>query len=184
MRKVVLVIPAALTAGLLSLVIAQSQPGERPALGYGRITQADVTGGEMSLQQIRLEGLRIFTTLFNKLDGYGDGPMDVADPVPPGGRPTLQGNGTLLRAQRARRTQLYRVSRDGQRGHGPRPGWESAAWAGPTPTRSSCPRTSTWSDPDLDGSVIFNGRFANPPFVFGAGAVELLAAEMTRTFRR
>jgi len=92
-----LVIAAIAAAVPATLAIAEPQPGETPALGSARITQADVTGGEMSLVEIRREGLRIFTTLFNKLDGYGDGPMDVADPVSPGGRPTLQGNGTLLR---------------------------------------------------------------------------------------
>ena len=60
---------------------AASQPGEEPALGSDRISQAELTGGELSLEQIRREGLRIFTTLFNKLDGYGDGPMNVADPA-------------------------------------------------------------------------------------------------------
>ena len=41
--------------------------------------------------------MRIFTTPFNHLDGYGDGPIDPANTTQPGGRPTLQGNGMFLR---------------------------------------------------------------------------------------
>lgn len=42
-------------------------------------------------------------------------------------------------------------------------------------------------DPDLplefDTYADFNGRFANPPFLFGGGGVELLAKEMTETLQ-
>jgi hypothetical protein len=62
------------------------------------VTQEQIVNKELSLREIRLAGLRVFTTPFNKIDGYGDGPMDFNDTVSPGGRPTLQGNGTLLRA--------------------------------------------------------------------------------------
>lgn len=43
-------------------------------------------------------------------------------------------------------------------------------------------------DPDLrlapDGVADFDGRFANPPFLFGGGGVELLAKEMTTDLQR
>ncbi|NIL99941.1 MAG: hypothetical protein GTO30_13560, partial [Acidobacteria bacterium] len=35
------------------------------------------------------------------------------------------------------------------------------------------------ADLDLDGTAAFNGRFANPPFMFGLGGVELAGLEMT-----
>ena len=37
----------------------------------------------------------------------------------------------------------------------------------------------TWVDPTSGGEENFNGRFINPPFVFGSGGVELLGKEMT-----
>ena len=60
-------------------------PGEKPALGFDRVTQADL--GSMSMAQIRDAGMRVFATSFNELDGFGDGPSDPADPTSPGGRP-------------------------------------------------------------------------------------------------
>jgi hypothetical protein len=82
-------------AGLLILFATvgasgQTAQGEQ-ANFQGRVTQGQIVNGELTLREIRLAGLRVFTTPFNKLDGYGDGDAD------PGGRPTLQGNGTLLR---------------------------------------------------------------------------------------
>ena len=182
MSKRLVFIAAACAAGILSLAVAGSQPGETPALGNDRITQDDVTSGDMSLTEIRLEGLRIFTTLFNKLDGYGDGPMNVADPVTPGGRPTLQGNGTLLRVNGLDARGCIEC-------HGlvsaatvpPRMG--IGGGGGSNANALILPTNIDMGDPDLGGSVIFNGRFSNPPFVFGAGAVELLAAEMTEELR-
>ena len=79
------------------LAFGQNPPGEEPALGSNRITQADVVGGALSEDDIRLAGQKIFSTPFNKLDGYGDGPINPLDPTSPGGRPTLQNNGTFLR---------------------------------------------------------------------------------------
>ena len=55
--------------------------GETGNLGPDRITQAAITEGGLAIDQIRAGGLRIFTTPFNKLDGYGDGPMNAADTI-------------------------------------------------------------------------------------------------------
>jgi len=160
------------------LAVAGSQPGETPALGHDRISQDDVTSGDMNLKEIRLEGLRIFTTLFNKLDGYGDGPMDLADPVTPGGRPTLQGNGTLLRVNGLDARGCIECHAMVSAATVP-PRLGIGGVGGANANAIIMPTNIDMRDPDLDGSVSFNGRFANPPFVFGAGAVELLAAEMT-----
>ena len=80
-----------------ALVSSANAQADGPALGDARIRQSDVVGGALSLQDIRRAGMVVFSTPFNRLDGYGDGPVDLADPLSPGGRPTLQGNGTFLR---------------------------------------------------------------------------------------
>ncbi len=79
------------------VVYAGPMTGEGPNLGSDRITQDQIESG-LSLEKIREKGEIVFTTPFNKHDGYGDGPFDPSeDPLLPGGRSTLQGNGTFLR---------------------------------------------------------------------------------------
>ena len=163
--------------------IGQTAPGEQPSL-QGRVTQEQIVNGGLSLWEIRRAGLRVFTTPFNKLDGYGDGPMNFNDTVSPGGRPTLQGNGTLLRVN----------GLDGQtclECH-------SLVSAATVPPRlgiggvggsvSNAMIMPTAIDPadleDLDMNAGFNGRFANPPFIFGSGGVELLGLEMTEDLQK
>ena len=150
---------------LTSFVEAQNPPpppGEAPALGSYRITQTEITN-VLTLLEIRREGRRIFSTPFNKHDGYGDGPN---------GRPTLQDNGTFLRVDGLDGQSCLEChgilsnaripSKFGVGGVG---GGVTNAIGGPTildPTTGE-----------------FNGRFINPPFVFGSGGVELLGKEMT-----
>lgn len=147
-------------------------------MGAERVDQDQIVNG-MSMKQIREVGLRVFTTPFNKLDGHGDGPVNPTDTVAPGGRPTLGGNGTFLRvngldAQSC--LDCHSVT--------------SAATRPPTlgiggvgTGNNNAIIAPTVMDPadliDFDGVAGFNGRLANPPFVFGAGGVELLAMEMT-----
>ena len=144
-----------------------------------RPTQEDIASGEVSLDEVRVAGLRIFTTPFNRLDGFGDGPLNPDDTVSPGGRPTLQGNGTFLRINGLDAQTCLECH-----------SFVSAATSPPTlgiggfgGSNANAIIQPTAIDPadleDLDGNAGFNGRFANPPFVFGAGAVELLAQEMT-----
>ncbi len=158
---------------------ADAVSGEAPNLGFDRMTQAQITSGRLKLKEIRKAGLRIFTTPFNKLDGYGDGPLNPQDTVSPGGRPTLQGNGTFLRvngldAQTCLECHsiVSNATIPARLGLGGVGGSNSNAMIQPAVI-----------DPadleDLDGVAAFDGRFANPPFVFGAGAVELLGLEMT-----
>ena len=52
-------------------------------LDGSRITQADVTGGELTLKQIRQAGLKVFAKSFDRLDGYGDGPLNPDDTISP-----------------------------------------------------------------------------------------------------
>ena len=48
-----------------------------------------IQSGLLPLPLIRAHGMRMFATPVNKLDGFGDGPMNPAQPTAPGGRPTL-----------------------------------------------------------------------------------------------
>jgi len=157
---------------------AQPAPGERANL-QNRVTQDQIVNGELSLWEVRAAGIRIFTTPFNKIDGYGDGPMDLSDTVSPGGRPTLQGNGTLLRVNGLDgQTCLECHSLVSAATVPPRLG---IGGVGGSVTNAMIMPTAI--DPadleDLDSNAGFNGRFVNPPFVFGSGGVELLGLEMT-----
>jgi hypothetical protein len=158
---------------------ADAPPGEGPVLGSDRVTQEEIEDGSLGFDAIREAGLRLFTSSFNKLDGYGDGPMDPADPVSPGGRPTLQGNGTFLRVNGL-------DAQSCQDCHA----IVSALTVPPTlgiggvgPSAANALIMPTLIDPgdllDSDGAAAFDGRFANPPFLFGVGGVELLSLEMT-----
>ena len=157
-------------------------PGEGPALGE-RLTQERIESGELSLLELRREGRRIFSTPFNRLDGYGDGPMDPSDPLEPGNRPTLQNNGMTLRvngldAQSCLEchgvvSNLTIPARFGVGGVG---GIGANVLAGPSDIDVD--------DSDGNGFANFDGRYINPPFVFGSGGVELLGKEMTRTLQR
>lgn len=157
------------------LASAQSYSGETPALGENRITQEDVAGGRFSLSELQLKGRTIFSTPFNKLDGYGDGPVNVSDPIAPGGRPTLQNNGSLLRvngldAQTCLECHFI-VS------HASIPFEFGVGGAGGSITNAIF--QPTFIDPLMAGKNNFTGRFINPPSLFGAGGLELLAKEMT-----
>jgi hypothetical protein len=167
-----------LGAPLLSTPAAAQTPGEQPALGTNRITQALIESGTLNSRQIRRKGLELFSTPFNKLDGMGDGPMNPLDPTSPGHRPTLGGNGTLLRINGLDSQtclECHFVNRNGSLpatlAVGGSGGIAATAFPGPT-------------DLDIDdesgnGFAFFNGRMINPPFVFGAGGVELAGKEMT-----
>lgn len=152
-----------------------------PALGE-RLTQAQVTSGDLSLRELRREGMRIFSTPFNKLDGLGDGPINPLDKVSPGGRPTLQNNGIFLRMNGLDSQScvechsilsslvvppLFAVGGVG--------GVSQSAFPGII-------------DPDIDdsddnGFASTVGRVINPPFSFGSGGVELVGKEMTQTLQ-
>jgi len=174
-----------LVAGMAVLALAQAAPpGEHPNLGPVRVEHDQITSGAMTFGQIRNAGMMVFTTPFNKLDGYGDGPMDLSNTVDPGGRPTLQGNGTLLRVNGLdAQSCLECHSILSNTVIPPRLG---IGGVGGSVTNAMIMPTAM--DPadldDLDSIAEFNGRFANPPFIFGAGAVELLAMEMTQELQQ
>jgi hypothetical protein len=169
-----LLLGSAVALGLPAGASAQELPGEgrRLDLVGVDVTQDEIATGALSLSEIRRQGQLVFSSPFSKADGYGDGSGVATDPTPPGGRPTLQGNGTFLRVN----------GLDGQ----------SCLECHSIVSNRSVPATFGVGgvggavsnamfmplrvDPQ-DGS--FDGRFINPPFLFGSGGVQLLAREMT-----
>ncbi len=146
-----------------------------------RITQDEIEN-ELSLRQIRSHGLRIFSTPFNKADGLGDGPINPLDKINPGGRPTLNNNGTFLRmngldSQTCLECHSFRSNADipADFAVGGVGGVGASAFPGVI-------------DPDIDdsddkGYASMQGRMINPPFSFGSGGVEALGKEMTKALQ-
>lgn len=172
------------TAWAAPEVVLPPPPGESAALPDDLIKQADIVAGDISLKAIRKAGGVVFTTSFNRFDGFGDGPADSYDDSRDfpfrGDRPPLQTAMTpVLRVNGLDAQSCFEchsiVSRAtipftmGVGGHG---GISSAPM----------PKTAQLDTSDADGDGITNttGRVINPPFMFGAGGVELVAKEMTR----
>ena len=148
-----------------------------------RITQEQIESRDKTLLEIRAAGLAIFATPFNKYDGYGDGPHDLGVPdqrsAAAGNRPTLQGNGSFLRingldSQSCLECHAIVSNRTvpATLGIGGIGGINTSAMFQPA--------SMSAADEDFDGRAEFDGRLINPPFLFGVGAVELLAREMTQ----
>lgn len=179
MTRVPRPLSAVVLLSLFSVAVADLV-GEGPALGpaHLRITQAEVESGQMSLHDMREAGLLIFATAFNQYDGYGDGPMNPADPIGLGGRPTLGNNGTFLRvngldAQRCNDCHAFVSSTTTPPilGVGGAGNLNNAVMFMPTDIDVD--------DSEFNGSAAFNGRLIVPPSLFGAGGLQLLASEMT-----
>ena len=151
--------------------------------------------GRLSLDEVRRAGMEVFTRPTGQPEGFGDGPFDPAatSGVAPGNRPTLQGNGTSLRlngldAQSCNEchTIVSHATVPPTLGIGGVGGLVQNAIIMPTLIDVSdgadhrvigtAPGGGVMS---RDGVADFNGRMANPPFIFGGGGVELLAKEMT-----
>ena len=167
----------------------------REALGQREVGAA-LTARD-TLQIIRRLGLDVFTTPLTAADGFGDGAFDPNEttPVMLGQRPTLQGNRTFLRvngldAQSCNECHsiVSHATRPPTLGIGGVGGVVNSAIILPTlidvgDSSDNRMQFEPGHDPDLlmasDGIADFNGRLANPPFLFGGGGVELLAKEMT-----
>lgn len=199
-------LPPSLAVMLLALVasagavFAQDPDGPALTLTNG-LTQAQIEAGDpgdpVFVDLMRTLGLVVFTTPFNTYDGLGDGPFDPTE-LPTtefGHRPTLQGNGLFLRmngldAQSCNECHgvVSSATLPPELGVGGAGALSAAAMPAATLVDLSDSFDDRISyvpghDPDLplihDGVADFNGRFINPPFLFGGGGVELLAREMT-----
>lgn len=146
-----------------------------------RLDHIDITNGIHSLKVIRKAGMKIFSTPFNKHDGFGDGEPDLTllDNRLPGNRPTLQGNKTFLRVNGLDsqtclecHTIISNATIPARFGVGGVGGISQNAIVKPDNIEVA--------DEDNDGVAAFNGRLINPPFLFGSGGVELVGLEMTQ----
>ncbi|HXV60499.1 MAG TPA: di-heme oxidoredictase family protein [Vicinamibacteria bacterium] len=184
----------------MGLASAWAQIEDEPALSQGPAHEEIVSmlaHGPRELTRVRRLGLEVFTTPFNTFDGRGDGPFRGELPtVLPGNRPTLHGNGQLLRmngldAQSCNdcHSVISHLTRPPTLGIGGVGGMAQNAIIMPTmidvaDSEDDRVAFAPGHDPDMkmlpDGIADFNGRrVSNPPFLFGGGGVELLAKEMT-----
>ncbi len=207
MRKMLIAISCAGMAALLVISLpaarafAQAGVDEGPAhpeIGTLQDILDDLDSGALRLNDVRRMGLSVFSTPFNTYDGMGDGPFDPSelDTAAFGHRPTLQGNGLILRingldAQSCNEchTIVKNRTRPPTLGLGGVGGMVQNAIIMATMidvADSFDDRVSfqPGHDPNLsmvfDGVADYNGRFANPPFLFGGGGIELLGKEMTQ----
>ena len=204
MKRVLLLFVLAALVLALPLAAAVEEPGHQATAGISQSALEEMLGAHLiHWRQARQLGLLVFSTPFNSLDGLGDGPFNATEwndtahggPVGLGHRPTLQGNGQFLRvngldAQSCNECHGFVSQRTlpptlGIAGVG---GAVQNAIIMPSliDVADSFDDRLTYApshDPDLpmsiDGVADFNGRFANPPFLYGGGGVELLAKEMT-----
>ncbi len=163
---------------LSSLAMAQGPAGEGPALKI-RTMQGEIAGGSLTFDEIRIRGMTMFSTPFNKFDGYGDGLVDPIDPTSPGNRPSLQNNGTFLRVNGLDAQTCMECHSVGSNATVP----FTFAVGGVGGSNNNVLFQPTEIDVDdslANGFAFLNGRYINPPFLFGSGGVELLAKEMTR----
>ncbi len=171
--------------GAVAVVRADGIIGEEPALGppEARITQGEVASGHLTLHDLRVAGLKMFATQFNRHDGYGDGPVNPLDKTVPGGRPTLQDNGTFLRVNGldaqtclechsiiSTQTMPFTLGVGGA--------------GGLNNTAMFFTRAIDVEDAANQGFAGFDGRLINPPAVFGTGGVQQVGKEMTATLQK
>lgn len=142
------------------------------------MTQAEILGGALTLTEIREAGLRVFATPFNRHDGYGDGPVNPLDPTSPGGRPTLQNNGTFLRVNGLDAQTCMECHSVGSNASVP---FKFAVGGVASSSNNALfmPRNIDVDDEVGSGFAAYDGRYINPPFLFGSGGVELVGKEMT-----
>lgn len=177
--------------------------GEIPGhTATSELTQADVealiaTGDSDDLDALRTMGLLVFSTPFNSYDGLGDGPWDPSetDTRAFGHRPTLQGNGTFLRVngldaqacnechtivKNSTLPPTLGIAGVGSVAQNAMPAGSLIDVADSADDRVSFIAGHTPNLPlTFDGTADYNGRFINPPFLYGGGGVELVGKEMT-----
>ena len=196
-----LILGSALALSLVTMTAAEGTEDVRLNLTDNGLTLVDLiqglAEGTLTVDDLRREGLLVFTTPFKKSDGYGDGPFDPSEtpPVAFGHRPTLGGNGLTLRvngldAQSCNECHsiVSHRTRPPTLGIGGVGGTVQNAIILPSlidvaDSYDDRVQFVQGHDPTLplefDGIADYNGRLANPPFLFGGGGVEMLAKEMT-----
>lgn len=179
-------------AAPLSAVADRDEPVDIGQLftGDDRVQQSQLDN--FSRDELRLAGMRMFTNPFTKDNGFGDGNNGEDPSGEQGDRGTLQGNGTFQRiggldAQTclechsiiSRRTVPMTFGIGGVGGVN-----NTVLGAGGNTfvdlTLSDESLVSNAANAHLNKNQRnIDGRVINPPFIFGAGGIELLANEMT-----
>ena len=196
-----LILGSALALSLVTTTAAENTDNAGLDLTNDGLTLGDLiqglAAGTFTLNDIRREGLLVFTTPFRKSDGFGDGPFDPSETpaLAFGHRPTLQGNGLTLRVNGLDSQSCNEC--DSIVSHRTRPPTLGIAGVGGLVQNAIIlPSLIDVADSDddrvqfmpghdpqlpleFDGVADYNGRLANPPFLFGGGGVEMLAKEMT-----
>ena len=167
-------------ASVLATSVAVAQDVDVKALYKGdfRVTQDNLH--DLSRDEIRLAGMRMFVSQFNKEDGFGDGD----DPVAVGGnvigesRGSLQGNGTFTRINGLDAQSCLECH--GVVSNRIAPAKFGIGGVGGVNNTVLAAGGGSFIDLNVaDKQKNVDGRVINPPFIFGAGGVELLANEMT-----
>lgn len=146
----------------------------------------------LSRNEIRLAGMRMFTNPFTKEQGFGDGNDDPPSATPgsnhEGERGTLQDNGTFQRINGLDAQTCLECHSIISRRQVPMVfGIGGVGGVNNTVLGAG---GATFVDLNLSGNSggdqkqNINGRVINPPFIFGAGGIELLAKEMTIRLNR
>jgi hypothetical protein len=165
-----------LLISLASLSLGNKLPGEVPRLQAAgvTVTQDQLESGSVRFREIQRQGLMVFATQFNAYDGYGDGPTHNGNTLELGNRVSLQGNGVFLRVHGLDgqsclecHSVVSNLSVPPVFGIGGFGGSASNAFVAGGSIDPEAPHAG------------FSGRFINPPALFGAGGVQLLASEMT-----
>ncbi len=149
------------------------------------ITQEGLENGDFPFHVIRQQGIQLFSTPFNTYDGLGDGPVNHENLVEPGGRPSyVEGNPDLLfpfprRINGGDAQTCLECHFIGSNAVIP----ARLQVAGIAGIGGTAFPNVTNIDADLNESVgdtaLITGRAINPPFLFGAGGIELAGREMT-----
>ncbi len=171
----------ALPAMLLLAAPGFSQPAQPLKFESDTLDQNAIAGRRGSMNQIRQRGMEVFATPFTSAVGYGDGPTDPNEqgyPTALGSRPTLQGNGKYLRANGLDAQTCMECHSVGSSLTVPFTFAVGGA-GGSNANAMFQPTIVDVAEAVYKGTKNFNGRFINPPFLFGAGGVELAAKEMT-----
>jgi hypothetical protein len=181
-----------LSVALMSaLVVSAAAMADEGPNRKVRTTQAEITGGSLSLTEIRLRGLQMFSTPFNKADGFGEAPgATAAERRQNGNRGSLQGNGTFTRINGldsqtcaechgilSSTTVPFKFAVGGSGTMN-----NTVLGGGGASFVNINDDAGQINDPDgfgTTGAQNINGRTINPPIVFGSGGIELVGNEMT-----
>jgi hypothetical protein len=147
-----------------------------------KLNQEELAAGRVPFSEVRRLGMLMFTTPFNKHDGFGDGAYDPTQPNRSeftGNRPNIQNNGTFLRvngldAQTC--LECHTITSNATVPATLGVGGVGGISQNPMPGSALI----DVSDSEQNGFARLNGRMINPPFLFGSGGVELVGLEMTQ----